>query len=47
MKQRYQEVHRCKAIIVDALEDAGIQHQLRFKQLYHDREEVTGHLQLF
>lgn len=47
MKQRYREVQKCSDIISSALADADIPHRLRFKQLYHDREEVTGHLQLF
>lgn len=43
MKQRYQEVKKCQQIIEQAVQsDAGL--QLQFKQLYHDREEVTGHL---
>ncbi|WP_083608030.1 23S rRNA (cytidine(2498)-2'-O)-methyltransferase RlmM [Teredinibacter haidensis] len=47
MKQRYQEVMKCRAAISDRLLEQDIPHQLRFKQLYHDREEVTGHLRLF
>jgi len=47
MKQRYQEVMKCKSSISERLKAQGISHQLRFKQLYHDREEVTGHLRLF
>ena len=46
MKQRYQEVMRCKEKIEKRLESTGIGYELRFKQLYHDREEVTGHLVL-
>jgi 23S rRNA (cytidine2498-2'-O)-methyltransferase len=42
MKKRYEEVHRCEAIIVDALAKARIEDILRLRQLYHDREEVTG-----
>jgi len=43
MKQRYQEVLKCRQIIEAAV---GSRETLRlqFKQLYHDREEVTGHL---
>ncbi len=44
MKKRYQEVQRCAAIIDQVLGDAGVAYQLGFKQLYHDREEVTGYL---
>ena len=36
------EVRRCDAIVRDALANARIRHQLVLRQLYHDREEVTG-----
>ncbi|HXH02589.1 MAG TPA: 23S rRNA (cytidine(2498)-2'-O)-methyltransferase RlmM [Candidatus Competibacteraceae bacterium] len=42
MKKRYVEVKRCIDLIAEAL--AGIPYRLALKQLYHDREEVTGHL---
>ena len=41
MKKRHQALQQCAAILNDAL--AGIPLTLRFKQLYHDREEVTGY----
>ncbi len=44
MKKRYQEVMICSEIIADILE--GQPYQLRVKQLYHDREEVTCYLSL-
>jgi len=44
MKKRYGEVRRCEAIIRDALAAARIRHTLALRQLYHDREEVTGYL---
>jgi len=44
MKKRYEELKRCRDIIEVALDDAEVPFQLRFKQLYHDREEVTGYL---
>ncbi|WIO73240.1 23S rRNA (cytidine(2498)-2'-O)-methyltransferase RlmM [Porticoccaceae bacterium LTM1] len=44
MKQRYQAVQDCRQKIEEALEKAGMSAELRFKQLYHDREEVTGFL---
>lgn len=47
MKRRYEEVKRCRQIIGAALEQACIRHDIRFKQLYHDREEVTGWLRRF
>jgi len=43
MKKRYDEVRRCEATIRDALEQRRIRYTLRFKQLYHDREEITGY----
>jgi 23S rRNA (cytidine2498-2'-O)-methyltransferase len=42
MKKRYQSVMECKHVIEQALNTAGIRHQLRIKHLYHDREEVTA-----
>ncbi len=42
MKKRFEEVERCRAIIRDALEANGRPFELRIKQLYHDREEVSG-----
>ncbi len=42
MKKRHDEVRRCDAIIRDALTSAGVRHHLVLRQLYHDREEVTG-----
>jgi 23S rRNA (cytidine2498-2'-O)-methyltransferase len=44
MKKRHQEVMRCKGVLEERLE--GRSFQLSFKQLYHDREEVTGYLRL-
>lgn len=41
MKKRLEEVDRCRQIILDA-DLGGRPLQLRIKQLYHDREEVTG-----
>ncbi len=44
MKKRSDELNRCRELI-----DVGMQgkkYVLRFKQLYHDREEVTGYLTL-
>jgi 23S rRNA (cytidine2498-2'-O)-methyltransferase len=42
MKKRWEEVERCRGLIDEALGGGG--YFLRFKQLYHDREEVTGYL---
>jgi len=44
MKKRYDEVRRCESIIRDALMKARVEHTLAMRQLYHDREEVTGYL---
>ena len=45
MKKRRDEVLRCQELIAATLEAAGCLYRLRIKQLYHDREEVTGYLQ--
>jgi 23S rRNA (cytidine2498-2'-O)-methyltransferase len=44
MKKRYDEVRRCETIIRDGLAKARAKHALALRQLYHDREEVTGYL---
>jgi len=41
MKQRYAMVNDCRRLISEHLQDAGIHFELRMKQLYHDREEIT------
>lgn len=46
MKQRYAEVCRLSERMLEQLDAAGEQVELGFKQLYHDREEVTGHIRL-
>jgi 23S rRNA (cytidine2498-2'-O)-methyltransferase len=45
MKKRFDEVQQCRAIISENLAKARVPFLLRFKQLYHDREEVTGFLE--
>jgi 23S rRNA (cytidine2498-2'-O)-methyltransferase len=42
MKKRWEELERCRGIFDEALGGSG--YYLRFKHLYHDREEVTGYL---
>ena len=42
MKKRYDEVVRCERRIADALADVPF--TLALRQLYHDREEVTGYV---
>jgi 23S rRNA (cytidine2498-2'-O)-methyltransferase len=41
MKKRYDEVQLCFALVRDALDALGRRVELRAKQLYHDREEIT------
>lgn len=43
MKKRYAEVERCAGLIDDALRQRGVRYSLAFRQLYHDREEITGY----
>ena len=42
MKKRDDEVSRCAAIVSSRLDGAGVAHDFALRQLYHDREEVTG-----
>jgi 23S rRNA (cytidine2498-2'-O)-methyltransferase len=42
MKKRYDEVERCSAIVGEALARSRSRHHFALRQLYHDREEVTG-----
>lgn len=44
MKKRYEELKLCRALIEEKLARAGVPFRLAFRQLYHDREEVTGYL---
>jgi 23S rRNA (cytidine2498-2'-O)-methyltransferase len=44
MKKRYDEVLRCRDIIERGLAARGVRGELRMRQLYHDREEVTAYL---
>ena len=41
MKKRYQMICDCRQELEHALEQTGHYYQLRMKQLYHDREEIT------
>ena len=41
MKKRLASVQECLQLIHQQLDDAGIEHSIRAKQLYHDREEIT------
>lgn len=42
MKKRYEATLRCRQIVEDALSQARINCGISLRQLYHDREEVTG-----
>jgi 23S rRNA (cytidine2498-2'-O)-methyltransferase len=46
MKKRYEEVLRCKRLIEEAAEAKDLRADVRIRQLYHDREEVTGYVTL-
>lgn len=43
MKKRYEEVEHCRALIEERAAKSGGSIGLSFKQLYHDRAEVTGY----
>jgi 23S rRNA (cytidine2498-2'-O)-methyltransferase len=42
MKKRDEEVTRCAEVIATRLAREGVAHDFALRQLYHDREEVTG-----
>jgi 23S rRNA (cytidine2498-2'-O)-methyltransferase len=44
MKKRYDEVQRCATRMREITDRAHVNVNLTLKQLYHDREEVTGYL---
>ena len=44
MKKRYDEVERARVAMSETLTRAGLRFELVFRQLYHDREEVTGYV---
>lgn len=41
MKKRYQEYKRCLKTLHGMLAQSGLRYQLRGRQLYHDRDEIT------
>ncbi|MBU2886803.1 23S rRNA (cytidine(2498)-2'-O)-methyltransferase RlmM [Gilvimarinus agarilyticus] len=47
MKQRYAEVKKLEQRLWERLKSLPCKAELSFKQLYHDREEVTGHIRLY
>ncbi len=42
MKKRYDETLRCRQLIESALRQSRVRYGLLLRQLFHDREEVTG-----
>ncbi len=44
MKKRYEEVERCIGRIDARLARSSVEAKLSLRQLYHDREEITGYL---
>ena len=46
MKQRYLEVKKRREFLEEVFAEYGLEASLAFKQLYHDREEVTGHIRI-
>ena len=44
MKQRYQEATDDLKLLTDMIEEAGFNYELQAKHLYHDREEITVHI---
>jgi len=42
MKRRFDAVEQCATLMRERLDRARLRCTLRFRQLYHDREEVTG-----
>ena len=45
MKRRLEELERCRQLIHQRLRREQLGYVLRIRQLYHDREEVTGYLE--
>ncbi|MEY4684083.1 MAG: hypothetical protein RLZ25_542 [Pseudomonadota bacterium] len=46
MKKRYEMVLDCREILESRTEKAGVSCRLSFKQLYHDRAEITGYAEI-
>jgi len=44
MKKRFEELLHCQDLMDGILSAKNVNYRLAFKQLYHDREEVTGYL---
>jgi 23S rRNA (cytidine2498-2'-O)-methyltransferase len=43
MKRRYDEMLRCESMIRETLTRTRVKHTLALRQLYHDREEISGY----
>ena len=46
MKKRYEELQECLHRIRRRLEEAGLNFEIKARQLYHDREEVTVYIDI-
>lgn len=46
MKKRFESVYECLTLLRDELMEYGVDYRLQTKHLYHDREEVTVHIQV-
>jgi 23S rRNA (cytidine2498-2'-O)-methyltransferase len=46
MKKRYDMVQDCQRVIDSRLTASGTRCRLAFKQLYHDRAEITGYAEI-
>ncbi len=44
MKKRFLEVKKCIELMEEILKKSGFEYEMSFKHLYHDREEITGHI---
>lgn len=44
MKKRYEMVQTCRELLETALDRGGRRYRMAFKQLYHDRAEITGYV---
>ncbi|MBQ4864521.1 23S rRNA (cytidine(2498)-2'-O)-methyltransferase RlmM [Pseudoalteromonas sp. MMG013] len=46
MKKRFDTVYECLTLIHEELAEYGVDYRLQAKHLYHDREEITVHIQV-
>ena len=46
MKKRHEELARCDTLMRSRFDRAGVRARLAFRHLYHDREEVTGFVEV-